>query len=221
MTGNQLKLNDMKKEKLHLGINTTDTFTAANGTTSDYQSIFEGILQNITRFAERGGRKLRREDIEDMAQDAFTRAVMYHGSFDPDRCTKPQGFGYRIAENSKADLMNRLKKQAATFTDLEYCDKDGDEYVPYHIAGYRVDEFEADRAVEQAEMEDLINETIGRLNEGYQELMKLYFQGYKTGEIAEELGLDPDVAYIRLCRAKKAFRNAAGVELEDYLDFDD
>ena len=211
----------MTNEKLHLGINTTDTFTAANGATSNYQDIFEGILRNVSYFAAHSGKRLSREDLEDMAQDAFTRAVMYHGSFDPDKCAKPQGFGNRIAENSKADLMNRLKKRAATFTGLEYCDEDGDEYVPYHIAGYRGAEFEADRAVEQAEMEELISETIGRLNEGYQELMKMYFQGYKTGEIAEELGLDPDVAYTRLCRAKKAFRNAAGAELEDYLDFDD
>ena len=211
----------MTNEKLHLGINTTDTFTAANGATSTYQDIFEGILRNVSYFAAHSGKRLSREDLEDMAQDAFLKAVKYHGSFNPVKCSKPQVFGNRIAENIKADLMNRLKKHNETFTDLEYCDEDGDEYVPHHIAEYRGDEFKANRAVEKAEMEELISKAIESLNEGYQEILWLCLQGYKTGEIAEQLGLDLKAAYVRLCKAKKALRKAAGVELEDYLDFDD
>lgn len=204
---------------LNLGINTADTFTAANGSTSDYQSIFEGILKNVSIFA--GHSKMSREDLQDLAQDAFLKAIQYHGSFDPGKCSKPQDFGNRIAQNCIVDALHRMERHDAAFSDLEVYDKDGDEKVPYRISGYRGDEFEADRALEQAEVEERVSAAIETLNKGYQDILWLSLQGYKTGEIAEQLGLDADIAYTRLCRAKAALRKALGTDLEDYLDFGD
>lgn len=208
----------MRKEKeteLKLGINTTDTFTAANGESAAYQDIFEGILTNIRCFAATSGKRIRKEDLEDMAQDAFLKAVLYGKSFNPDKCRKPQDFGNRIAENCKVDALNSISRHDATFTDVEFRDEDGDEFAPTYISGYRGDEYEADKEVEMKETEELVCKAIETLSKDYQEVLYLSLQGYKTGEIAEQLGIEPGIAYTRLSRAKAALRKVLREEYGD------
>ena len=207
-----------KDMKLNLGINTTDSFTTADGTVVSYRDIFEGILTNANYLAAHGGRRLTREDIQDLAQDAFLRAVLYHNSFKPELSNKPQDFGNRIAENCKRDAFQKVGRLNARFTSLEVSDPDGDEYVPIRVAGYRGDEFEADRDILAEELEDRVSGAIDTLSESYQLLVTMSLDGLKTGEIAKRLGLDPENTYTRLCRAKAALRKALGTDFKD--DFD-
>ena len=204
-----------KDMKLNLGINTTDSFTTADGTVVSYRDIFEGILTNANYVAAHGGRRLTREDIQDLAQDAFLRAVLYHNSFKPELSAKPQDFGNRIAENCKVDALNSISRHDATFTDVEFRDEDGDEFAPTYISGYRGDEFEADKEVEMKETEELVCKAIETLSKDYQEVLYLSLQGYKTGEIAEQLGIEPGIAYTRLSRAKAALRKVLREEYGD------
>ena len=48
-----------KDMKLNLGINTTDSFTAEDGTVISYQEVFEGVLANVNYLAAHGGRSRR------------------------------------------------------------------------------------------------------------------------------------------------------------------
>ncbi len=206
----------MKKEiDLNLGTKTKDSFTTADGTVVSYQDIFEGVLVNVNYLAAHGGSSLSKEDIQDLAQDAFLRAVLYHGSFKPELCRKPQDFGNRIAENCKRDALQKAERLSGRFARLESTDFDGDEYVPMEIACCRSDEFEADRAIETEELEDRVSRAIGTLREPDRTLVTMSLEGYKTGEIAERLGLDPGITYTRLCRAKKALRKALGADFMD------
>ena len=199
-----------KEMNLNLGINTSDGFTAANGTRVSYQDIFDGVLTNVNCFASRGGTGLTREDIQDLAQDAFLRAVLYHDSFKPELSRKPQDFGNRIAENCKKDAFTRAGKHLAAFTSMEAGDEDGEEFIPRGIAGYRGDEFEADRNLERKELEDRVSRAIDTLGETSQTIVSLSLQGYKTSAIAKRLGLDLRTTYTRLSRAKAALRKALG-----------
>ncbi|HAK23037.1 MAG TPA: hypothetical protein DCM58_07120 [Desulfovibrio sp.] len=204
-----------KDMKLNLGINTTDSFTTADGTVVSYRDIFEGILTNANYVAAHGGRRLTREDIQDLAQEAFLKAVMYHNSFKPELSAKPQDFGNRIAENCKMDAFHKVGRHNAKFTSLEVSDPDGDEYVPDTVAFYRSDEFGADRNLEIEELEDRVSEALDTLGEFQQMLVTMSLDGLKTGEIAKRLGLNPGNTYTRLCRAKKALRKALGTDFMD------
>ena len=184
-----------KGMNLNLGINTSDGFTAANGTRVSYQDIFDGVLTNVNCFASRGGTGLTREDIQDLAQDAFLRAVLYHDSFKPELSRKPQDFGNRIAENCKKDAFTKAGKHLAAFTSMEAGDEAGDE---------------ADRNLERKELEDCVSRAIDTLGETSQTIVSLSLQGYKTSAIAKRLGLDLRTTYTRLSRAKAALRKALG-----------
>lgn len=48
-----------KDMKLNLGINTTDSFTTADGTVVSYRDIFDGILTNANYIAAHPGMRLR------------------------------------------------------------------------------------------------------------------------------------------------------------------
>ena len=207
-----------KDMKLNLGINTTDSFTAEDGTVISYQEVFEGVLANVNYLAAHGGRGLTRENIQDLAQEAFLRAVLYHGSFKPELSRKPQDFGNRIAENCKRDAFQRVGRHKDRFTALVVTDSEGEETVPIRVAGYRGDEFETDRDILTEELEDRVSSAIDTLCVPYQRLVTMSLDGYKTGEIAKQLGLDPENTYTRLCRAKAALRKALGTDFKD--DFD-
>ena len=204
-----------KDMKLNLGINTTDSFTTANGTVVSYRDIFEGVLTNVNYIAAHGGRTLTREDIQDLAQEAFLRAVQYHNSFKPELSTKPQDFGNRIAENTKRDAYHKVVRRNTRFPSMEVSGPDGDEHVPIRVAGYRGDEFETDRNLEMEELEDRVSGALDSLSESYQLLVTMSLDGLKTGEIAKRLGLDPGNTYTRLCRAKAALRKALGTDFMD------
>ena len=60
-----------------------------------------------------------------------------------------------------------------------------------------------------------MSRAIDSLSEPYQRLVTMSLDGYKTGEIAKQLGLDPENAYTRLCRAKAALRKALGTDFKD------
>lgn len=184
-----------KEMNLNLGINTSDGFTAANGTRVSYQDIFDGVLTNVNCFAARGGRGLTREDIQDLAQDAFLRAVLYHDSFKPELSRRPQDFGNRIAENCKKDAFTKAGRHLAALTSMEAGDEAGDE---------------ADRNLERKELEDCVSRAIDTLGETSQTIVSLSLQGYKTSAIAKRLGLDLRTTYTRLSRAKAALRKALG-----------
>ena len=205
----------MKEKEINLGINTAETFVAADGTVVSYKEIFEGILANVKFQSEHNGWKLSREDIEDIAQDAFLKAILYHGSFDPSKSRKPQDFGNRIAENCKIDTIKKTVRHAETFRPTVFVDSEGEERIPIRIAGYRGDEFAADSGLCREEMEELIIKAIGTLNQGYQDILCLHLQGYESREIAEQLGCKPSIVHTKLCRAKAALRAALGEDFEE------
>ena len=207
-----------KDMKLNLGINTTDSFTAEDGTVISYQEVFEGVLANVNYLAAHSGRGLTREDIQDLAQEAFLRTVLYHGSFKPELSRKPQDFGNRIAENCKRDAFQRVGRHKDRFTALVVTDSDGEELIPIRISGYRGDEFETDRDILTEELEDRVSEALDTLGESQQMLVTMSLDGLKTGEIAKRLGLDPGNTYTRLCRAKKALRKALGTDFMDEFE---
>ena len=158
------------------------------------------------------------QDAEDISQEAFLKAVMYHDSFKPELSKKPQDFGNRIAENCKRDAFQRVGRHKDRFTALVVTDSEGEETVPIRVASYRGDEFETDRDILSEEFEDRLSRAIDTLCEPYQRLVTMSLDGYKTGEIAKQLGLDPENTYTRLCRAKAALRKALGTDFKD--DFD-
>lgn len=202
----------MRNMELNLGITTDATFTVADGTVVSYQDIFEGILSNINFQAQHNGWRFSREDLQDMAQEAFLKAIMRHASFNPSKCRKARDWGNRIAENQKYDTRRELAARASRFTALEVVGEDGKERIPVKVLGCNSEEYNADYAFVKEERDTERAMRIGRLlgamdglDEKFQEVLWLtYAEGLKPREIAEILDCTPNAISVRLSKAKAA-----------------
>lgn len=199
----------------NIHINTTATFTAANGQTVHYEDIFTGIAANIEAYSPKDGWYLREEDKEDLAQDCFLRVVRSHGSYNP-ALSSPRTYGNRIAENCEKDTFVKAARRAITFVPFELKDEDGEEYVPTQFSACG-EEFEADREAISHEALSYIKEKMASLSESYRQVLELHLKGLKPKKMAERLGCTPSAAATLLCRARKALAKALGRQfLSDY-----
>ena len=194
---------------------TNETFTTASGKTFRYEDIFVGIDNEICRYGRQGGKEMGREDLKDLRQDAFKKAVVAcKGSYDPDKSKHncPQAYGAAIARSCEWDAYRKSAERAWRFPALECGDEDEEGFVPYEFAGYRGDEFEADRELKTKEAIDYIMGRLAKLGESHRKVLELSMDGYATEEISDILGCSASAVYTRLSKARKAFAAALGRE---------
>lgn len=183
---------------------TNESFTTKNGKQVRYQNILVGIDKEVRRYGYRGGKELTREDLEDLRQDAFKKAVVSKGSYDPEKCHNfPEAYGYSIAVRCERDAFRKAVRHASTFSPYEVRDKVGG--------------FEADRDLETEEALSYINGKIASLDKKQREVLELSIQGIKPQKIAKILGCTPNAVSSRLCRAKQVLAKALGAKfLSEY-----
>lgn len=193
---------------------TTDTFITANGKTIRCEDILDGIAHGVECNGAKYG--MTREDMEDTFQDACYKAWKYRESYRPE-LSAPKTFGSRIAGNCVKDTLGKVSRHRSRFTSIEVMNEDGDDYQPMSVAGYRGDEYEADREIRTEEAIAFIESKMARLNENQRYILNLHLQGYTPKKIAEEIGCSPSAAATLLCRARKALKRELGSEfLSDY-----
>ena len=182
----------MKTSRPSVRTATGETFTTSTGRIVCYQDIFVGIDREITRYARKGGRYLTREDIDDLRQDAFEKAVRCKDSYDPGKCNNNPGiFGYQIAVSCEHDLYRKKQRYASVF-------------VPDEIPDGYSDEFNADYSLESGESVALIRESVDSLEDKQREAVRLRAANVRPQEIAEILGCTSSAVSSRLFRAKEA-----------------
>jgi RNA polymerase sigma factor (sigma-70 family) len=201
----------MKQSHIDMNYKTTtdERFVARDGSAVRYQEIFEGIDRTVRSL----GRRMSREDREDLFQDAALGVIRSRAGYDPGlghRC--PQAYGSKAARNCAKDAFARAARRNAAFTTLEVRDEDGEARLPVRISGYRGDEYEADRALETSEATAYIEERILSLNERYRTVIALQRQGLRPRHMAAILGCTPSVASLTLLRARRALARALGAD---------
>lgn len=199
----------------YLTTHTNETFTTTSGKTIRFEDIFVGIDNEVCRYERQGGRDMRREDLADLRQDAFKKAVVASkGSYDPAKGKHncPQAYGAAIARMCERDAYCKSVERAKRFTAFECGDENDEGFVPYEISGYRGDEFEADRELKTKEAMSYIMGRLAKLGENYRKVLELSMDGYTTEEISKLLGCTANAVYTRLSKARKAFAATLGHE---------
>lgn len=192
---------------------TDECFVTRDGKTVRYQEILEGIDRVVESIPG-----LSREDREDLFQEAALGIIRSRAGFDPERGNRcPQAYGAMAARNCAKDAYAKAGRRGIPLSSLEVQDEDGDTCVPIRIAGYRGDEYEADRALTAEEVRAYVEEKLLSLNERYCTAIRLGRSGLKPRHMAVLLGCTPSVASLTLHRARKALRRALGAEfLSEY-----
>lgn len=145
----------------------------------------------------RYGRKFlsEKDDIEDIVQDVFVSAYQNIKGFDVSQRFSP--WIYRIAHNA---FVNRLRKQKrSSFPSLDF-----DTFLAHHVAP---EPLQSER--EQAEMRELVERGLSKLDPKYKEVLILYYleeMSYK--EIADILQVPTGTVGIRIKRGKEALKTA-------------
>ena len=192
---------------------TNETFTTASGKIVRFEDIFVGIDNELRRYEWHGGKEMLPEDLENLRQDAFVKAIVASkGSYDPEKCRCPQAYGAAIARMCERDAFCKSVKRSQHFTAFEYGNEDKWESIPYKFSGYRGDEFEADRELKTKEAMSFIWDKMAKLGESYRKVLKLSLAGYTSKEISNLLGCSVSAVHSRLFKARKAFAAALGPE---------
>lgn len=178
------------------------TFTTNSGKTVNLQPVLQGIANQVGAYARKGGKDMAAEDLEDLRQDAFRKAVVSHAAFDSEKSKGcPQAYGASIARRLEWDAYRRDMSRKARFESL---DESPSEWMG-DAAG-------ADTALESEEAVSHIMETLSTMKENHRTVLEMTMGDYTAEEMAEALGCSVGAVYTRLCKARKAFAAALGRE---------
>ena len=179
-------------------IHTNETFTTKGGTVVRYEDIFEGIGKEISRYRYKGGRHLSDEDIEDLRQEAFKKAITSSGSYDPEKSFGcPQAYGYAIALSCEKNAFKKVAKRDSIFSSQMIECEGGDE-------------FSSERDLRSKEALSYIKDKIATLPEKQRKVLELSILGYEPKRISQILGCTPNAVLSRLCRARQSLAEALG-----------
>ncbi len=154
------------------------------------------------------GRVSDENDVQDLVQETFLRAARYRK---PDQSSATlRGWLIRIASNLRVDAANRRHPWAAQCADLDALPERCDE----RVGGAR-DESRFAWAGRWWDLEEVLlhlRASWKRLSESDQSTLAGYYQREMSGlELAQDLGVRPELVKVRLFRARQ--RLACWVEL--------
>lgn len=159
--------------------------------------LFGLILERYETKLSRYGRKFLSdpEDMKDLVQDIFLRSYERIQSFDPSLSFS--SWVYRIAHNTFANYLRKKSRTPLVFVDFDT------------FLAHPVYEDPHEREQELAELEQMMQEALGKLSSKYREVLVLYYSeelSYK--EIADVLEIPPGTVGVRVKRAREALQRA-------------
>lgn len=196
---------------------TDATFVSTNGKTVSFQPLFEGAHKYMLGARAKG--LVSEADVDDLTQDAAVRIILSSGRFDETRLkgsTDGASYGGWIARNVRISDWQKSERRPKSFSDTLLTDKDGREFETSSIAGYRGNEYEADREVCQSEALRFIWGRIDSLSDKDRQVAVMMIDGLKPKKIAEALGCTPDAASIRIYKIRKFLGGELRSLLEEY-----
>lgn len=195
--------------------NTNATFVSANGKTVNFRPLFEGAHKYLLGARAKG--LVSEAKVDDLAQDAAVRIILSSGRFDETKLkdsSNVASYGGWIARNLSISDWQKSTRRPKPFSDTLLTDDDGRVLETSSVAGYRGDEYEADREVCQSEALGFIWSKINSLSDKDRQVALMMIDGLKPKKIAEALGCTPDAASIRIYKIRKRL----GGELHSLLD---
>jgi RNA polymerase sigma-70 factor (ECF subfamily) len=168
----------------------------------DFHQIYSEFWPRIQRYLTR---LLGPTEADDAAQEVFAKVSQALAQFRGDSSLST--WIYRIATNTAYDRLRSPSLQRAGEVPLESAP-------PVHDPSSDIDQ-----KLVRTEMNDCIDEYIGRLPASYRSVLVLSeHEGLTNQEIAEALGVSLDTVKIRLHRARARLRQDLGSGCSFYRD---
>ncbi len=159
-------------------------------------SLFSTIVDRYEEAFLRKALRIihKKEEAEDIVQEAFTRIYMNAARFKPQEGATFKSWGYRILLNVTFTHYQKLKKGITNTVEL---DPDIYEMMP-DLQSHDFD---------KETMRDYVASILSRIPDNLADVLKRYFiDGVPQKEIAAEEGVSVGAIKTRICRAKKEFK---------------
>lgn len=194
--------------------NTNATYMTEKGEIILGQDIIDAAATAAEILYRKNRKRVPTLEMSDLFSETVCRAIAGIRRFDSDRaCLKT--WVSRIALNYLIDFEGREKRRTSLFCSSSEVDERGEDYVSPQIAGYRGDEFEADRDLRTKETLDEIDGSVAKQPESRRMVLKLAADGFKPREIAEITGWDANKVSVLLCRGRKALARSLSGTLKE------
>lgn len=136
----------------------------------------------------------KKEEAEDIVQEAFTRIYMNAARFVPQEGATFKSWAYKILLNVTFTHYQKLKKNIVNTAEL---DPEFYEILPDMQS----------RDFDKETMRDYVASVLARIPDNLSDVLRRYFiDGVPQKEIAEEEGVSVGAIKTRICRAKKEFK---------------
>lgn len=170
-----------------------------NDNYDDASKIIDVVLHR-TIEARTDARCVTEEDYEDFKNDAMLRILKYSDSYDMNE--KIGNWVATIAVNNAKDVLGtRASHGRAVSIDTSYKNKEGDSVYKYETPSDDCTNYEA----EYNSQVETLTEYASHCSKLQRKIVELTLKGFKSGEIAEELGLESK----RIQEEKSRFVNSA------------
>lgn len=157
-----------------------------HGDIDSFGELVSRYEEKLTRYARRF--LARREDVEDLVQDAFVKAYEHIQSFDTSLRFSP--WIYRIAHNTFINEIKRKSRYSSVF--------EADTILPLMPARETADE-----AVLSAELQAEMELVLDTLSPKYREVLVLhYYEELSYKEISDVLKIPVTTVGVRMTRAR-------------------
>lgn len=165
---------------------------AANGKAFDAEELFETICKSAQWYARNCGGSLTSSDVKEMISRAGERMVKSFHTYDPSRPIGP--WLMRTVINAGRDILeekSREKKMLLGYAAEYRVGERANNVRP--LRAFRPDYIEDEES--RIDSEALYRDYLDALDDERREIMSMKFAGYKSGEIAEELGIPANRVY--------------------------
>jgi RNA polymerase sigma factor (sigma-70 family) len=169
---------------------------AAGRDRAAFEALYLRYVRRVTAFAAK--RCASADDVADVVAQTFFRLIAASGRYEPGRA-EPAQYVLGIAANVIRELHRGRSRHRALVERLQGHDLlDGDE----------TERVEA--AIDAARRARPLHDLLAAAPPTDQEVLRLVAAGNTPAEAAEELGISPGAARVRLSRARRRFRDRAG-----------
>jgi RNA polymerase sigma-70 factor, ECF subfamily len=166
---------------------------AQKGVESAFEELVRRHQQKVLGLVN--GILRRREDVEDVAQQVFMKAFVSLRKFDQRAAFST--WLYKITVNECWDYLRKKKVRPLTY------EADMNEEQLSKLNGPTTEENAPQTPEEQAEVRELLEWLLGKLNEPDRQLLVLKeMEGFSVQELAEILDLNVNTVKVRLFRAR-------------------
>ena len=177
-----------------------DCILSADGKRYSVSALVNKVRSLAEWYARNWGHSMREEDVEEVVGEVNLLIAMYFTQKYDSTKSPVEAWLRRIVFHEGSDMLRKIISKDNFLRNA----KDSFVEEPYSEG------VESELIAKETRKE--WNRYLSSVDEQKRSCMQMHYEGYKSGEIAEKLGISDDKVYRTVCREKKALKKKLDLE---------